>query len=149
MITLTNEEGVSQQLLFPQTIEMNQSDATMLRSMLTDLNLMGIDIREFGPDTFIINGFPAYLDEGNAKAIVESMLERMKTTATNIGDKMREELAISLAIASSVNHGHQLNTDEAAALIDSLFACQTPNFSPTGKPVIEIIKTEEIEKRLK
>jgi len=117
--------------------------------MLTDLNLMGIDIREFGPDTFIINGFPAYLDEGNAKAIVESMLERMKTTATNIGDKMREELAISLAIASSVNHGHQLNTDEAAALIDSLFACQTPNFSPTGKPVIEIIKTEEIEKRLK
>lgn len=149
MVTLTNEEGISQQLLFPQTIEMNQSDATLLRAMLDDLNLMGIDIREFGPDTFIINGFPAYLDESNSKAIIESMLERMKTTATDLKENAREQMAISLAIASSVNYGHTLSNDEAASLIDSLFACQTPNFSPTGKPIIEIIKTEEIEKRLK
>jgi DNA mismatch repair protein MutL len=149
MVTLTNEEGISQQLLFPQTIEMNQSDATLLRSMLDDLNLMGIDMREFGPDTFIINGFPAYLDESNSKAIIESMLERMKTTATDLKENAREQMAISLAIASSVNYGHSLSNEEAASLIDSLFACQTPNFSPTGKPIIEIIKTDEIEKRLK
>jgi DNA mismatch repair protein MutL len=149
MVTLTNEEGISQQLLFPQTIEMNQSDATLLRSMLDDLNLMGIDMREFGPDTFIINGFPAYLDESNSKAIIESMLERMKTTATDLKENAREQMAISLAIASSVNYGRSLSNEEAASLIDSLFACQTPNFSPTGKPIIEIIKTDEIEKRLK
>ena len=128
---------------------MNSSDATLLRSMLDDLNIIGIDIREFGPDTFIINGFPGYLDDTNAKAIVESMLESYKSTASDLKEKAREHIAISLAIASSINYGQQLNNAEAATLIDNLFACQTPNFSPTGKPVIEIINTDEIEKRLK
>jgi len=149
MITLTNEAAVSQQLLFPQTLEMNSSDAALLCSMLDDLHAIGIDIREFGPDTFIINGFPNYLDEMNAKGIIETMLERCKNSAADLKENAREQIAISLAIASSVNYGQQLSSEEAASLIDSLFACQTPNYSPTGKPVLEIIKMEEIEKRMR
>ena len=34
MFTLTNQESVSQQLLFPQTMETNASDAALLISML-------------------------------------------------------------------------------------------------------------------
>ena len=34
-------------------------------------------------------------------------------------------------------------------LFDTLFACQAPNYSPKGKPVISIITLEEIDKRFK
>jgi DNA mismatch repair protein MutL len=34
-------------------------------------------------------------------------------------------------------------------LFDTLFACQSPNYSPKGKPVISILTLEEIDKRFK
>ena len=149
MVTLTNEERVSQQLLFPHTMEVNSSDATLLLSMLDDLNTIGFDIREFGPGTFIINGVPGFLDDSNAKGIIESMLEEYKNSASDLKEREKERLATSLAVASSIEYGQVLSQEEAGSLIDSLFACQTPNFSPTGKPVLEIIQLDEIEKRLK
>lgn len=149
MITLTNEESISQQFLFPQTLEINSSDATLLHSMLDDLNIIGFDIREFGPETFIVNGIPGFLDDTNAIGIIETMLEEFKNGASDLKERVRENLATSLAIASSIEYGQKLSIEEAGSLIDSLFSCQTPNFSPSGKPVIEIIQLDEIEKRLK
>lgn len=149
MVTLTNEDRVSQQLLFPQTLEMNSSDATLLESMLDDLNFIGFDIRAFGPETFIINGVPGFLDDSNTKGIIETMLEEYKNSASDLKERAKERLATSLAVASSIDYGQSLSQEEAGSLIDSLFACQTPNFSPTGKPVLEIIPLDEIEKKLK
>jgi len=149
MVTLTNEEGYCQQLLFPQTIEMNHADATLFETMMPDLNAIGFDIREFGPGTFIINGIPGFIDDSNAQNIIETAFAKYKESGGNIKDETKEKLATSLAIASSIGYGQQLTQEEAGSLIDSLFACQTPNYSPTGKPVIEIMKLEEIEKLLK
>jgi DNA mismatch repair protein MutL len=146
---IANEEGVSQQLLFPQTIEINSADATLLRSMLDELNCIGFDLREFGPDTFILNGIPGILADTNARGIIEMFLEEYKSSVFDIKEKARERLAFSLAMASSIDNGYQLTSEEASHLIDSLFACQSPNFSPTGKAVVEIIPFEEFEKKMK
>lgn len=149
MLTINNNESLTQQLLFPQTLELNAADATLLLSMIEDLSSLGFDIREFGPGTFIVSGVPGMLDDHNIKGIVESMLHDVKNTALNLKDRAKEKIASALAIASSIDYGHVLTHEEASGLIDSLFACQTPNFSPTGKPVLEIIPMEDIEKRLK
>jgi len=146
---VTSGEGVCQQMLFPQTIEVNSSDAALLRSMLEELNSIGFDIREFGPDTFILNGVPGVLGDNDPKGVIEMFIEEYKTSIFDLKEKARERLAFSLAMASSIDHGYQLSTEEASHLIDSLFACQSPNFSPTGKPVVEIIPFEEFEKRMK
>ncbi|MFA9389343.1 MAG: DNA mismatch repair endonuclease MutL [Prolixibacteraceae bacterium] len=149
MLTISTQQSISQQLLFPQTLEMNASDAGLLILMLDDLTSMGFDIREFGPNTFIIGGVPGMLNDNNAKGIIESLIEEMKNSATDMKERAKERLATSLAVAASIDYGHQLSTAEASGLIDSLFSCQTPNFSPSGKPILEIIKMDEIEKRLK
>jgi DNA mismatch repair protein MutL len=149
MITISNHESVSQQMLFPQTLEINTSDATLLLTMLDDLNSIGFDIREFGPNTFIINGVPGMLDNNNAAGIIEGLLEEFKNSASDMKERAKERLATSLAIASSIEYGQAITQEEAGGLIDSLFACQTPNYTPTGKLVLEIIQMDEIEKRLK
>jgi DNA mismatch repair protein MutL len=149
MEIIVNHEGVCQQLLFPQAIEMNSADAAMLRAMLDDLNYIGFDIREFGPDTFIVNGVPGILGNADPKGVIEMFLEEFKTCASDLKERERERFALSLAMASSIDHGHSLSDEEASQLIDSLFACETPNFSPIGKPVVEIINIEEIEKKMR
>ncbi len=149
MITLTNEDKVCQQLLFPQSIELNKSDSVIMNTILPELNIIGFDIHEFGPDTYIINGIPAFIDDSDATQIIEKILEDFKTGVPDLKEQAREKLAIGLAKASAIRYGHQLKPDEAGALIDNLFACQTPNYSPTGKPIIEIIQIDEIEKKMR
>lgn len=141
--------GVCQQLLFPQTLELQPADSVVLLEILSELNEIGFDIREFGNNTFIISGLPSFLDESNAKTIVETFMSEYKNNGSNLKDKACEHLANSLASASAIDYGQTLTNEEAGQLIDCLFACQSPNYSPSGKPIVEIIQLEEIEKKLK
>ncbi len=146
---LENHEVASQQQLFPETFELNASDATLLTSILPDLKALGFDIREFGGNTFIINGTPGVLNTSSPVEIIESLLEEYKNSAVNLQEKARETVAVSLAQASAIAYGQALKSGEINELIDNLFACQTPNFSPKGKKVLAIMPLDDFEKILK
>lgn len=144
----TNEVACQQQL-FPETFELNASDAALLTSILTDLRSLGFDIRDFGKNSFIINGTPGVLDTSTPVEIIESLLDEFKNSPVNLQEKAREKVAISLAQASAIPYGHALKPAEISELIDNLFACQTPNFSPKGKKILSIMPLEDFEKLLK
>ncbi len=146
---LDNHEVASQQQLFPETFELNASDATLLSSILPDLKALGFDIREFGGNTFIINGTPGVLNTSSPVEIIESLLEEYKNSALNLQEKARETVAASLSQASAIPYGQALKPGEINELIDNLFACQTPNFSPKGKKVLAIMPLDDFEKILK
>ena len=149
MSVLESNIIASQQQLFPETFTLNAADAELLRSILDDLKSLGFDIREFGKDTFIINGTPGTLDSSSPVEIIESLLEDIKSTAADLKEKAREKIAASLARASAIPYGYTMKTEETNQLIDQLFACATPNFSPTGKQVLTIIPVEQFGKMLK
>ena len=143
---LKSDSVASQQQLFPQTIELEPGDSTLLHEILDDLMALGFDIREFGRNTFIINGTPGVLDVSSPELIVEKLLEEYKNSPVDARAKAREQVAMSLAKASALNYGTTLKQGEIDYLIDNLFACATPNFSPEGKKVLTIIPLEDIEK---
>lgn len=149
MLVLESNEVASQQQLFPETFELNASDATLLISILPDLHALGFDVREFGKNTFIVNGTPGVLNTSSPVEIIESLLEEYKNSPVNLREKARETVAISLAQASAISYGQALKSSEINELIDNLFACQTPNFSPKGKKVLSIMPLEDFEKLLK
>ena len=146
MEVLKSDSVASQQQLFPQTIELNPADSALLKSILEDLLSLGFDIREFGKDTFIINGTPGVLDISSPELILEKLLEEYKTSPVDAHSKAKEQIAVSLAKASAMDYGTDLKQEEVDHLIDNLFACATPNFSPDGKKVLTIISTDDIEK---
>jgi DNA mismatch repair protein MutL len=146
---METNEVASQQQLFPETFELNASDATLLLSILPDLKALGFDVREYGNNTFIINGTPGVLNTLSPVEIIESLLEEYKLSPANVQGKARETVAISLAQASAIPYGHTLKPIEISELIDNLFACQTPNFSPKGKKILSIMPLEDFEKLLK
>jgi DNA mismatch repair protein MutL len=146
---LENQEIASQQQLFPETFELNAADATLLTSILSDLRALGFDIREFGKNTFIINGTPGVLNTSTPVEIIEYLLEEYKNSPVNLQEKARETVATSLAQASAIPYGQALKPNEISELIDNLFACQTPNFSPKGKKVLSIMPLDDFEKILK
>ena len=149
MSVLENHEVASQQQLFPETFELNASDATLLTSILPDLRALGFDIRDFGKNSFIINGTPGVLNTSSPIEIIESLLEEFKNSPVNLQEKAREAVAISLAQASAIPYGQALRPAEINELIDNLFACTTPNFSPRGKKILSIMPLDDFEKLLK
>ncbi len=146
MQVLQSEAVASQQQLFPQTIELNPADSAILVEINKDLTCLGFDIRESGENKFVINGTPGVLDNASPEAVVEKLLEEYKNSPANAKEKVKEHVAISLAKASAISYGMELKEEEMSYLIDNLFACDTPNFSPEGKPVLAIIPMDIIEK---
>jgi DNA mismatch repair protein MutL len=146
MEVLKSDSVASQQMLFPQTIELNPADAAILQNILPDLLSLGFDIRDFGKNSFIISGTPSVLDVSSPELIVEKLLEEYKNSPVDARSKAKEQIAISLSKASSLDYGTDLKQEEIDHLIDNLFACATPNFSPDGKKVLTIIPVTDIEK---
>ncbi|PTN10388.1 DNA mismatch repair endonuclease MutL [Mangrovibacterium marinum] len=149
MAMLAQQQIASQQLLFPHAFELDASDAELLRSVVPDLRSLGFDIQQAENNQFVINGFPSIIENISPMEIVDSLLEDLKNTATDLHEKAKEKIAASLAAASAISYGHFLRDEELNQLIDQLFACSTPNFSPSGKQVLTIMPIEQFEKLLK
>ena len=53
-------------------------------------------------------------------------------------------LAMTLALNNAMTEGRTLNKQEMTSIVDDLFACHTPNYTPDGKLIITIIPEEKI-----
>ena len=145
---LENRQGASQQSLFPQTITLNSVDFELVKELLNDIQSLGFQIREFGKNTLIIEGVPADIGTNiNELEILEHLLEGFKNNQSALKLNKRESLARALARNTAIKAGQHLSSEEMNALIDELFACEMPNISLSGKPVISTFTLEELLQR--
>jgi DNA mismatch repair protein MutL len=149
LLSLSKDSFTGQQTLFPETIELNQADYVTFMGIIEDVNRLGFDIRDLGNNAIIVNGIPATVKNSALKDIIEEMLETYKSYEGDLQLEAREKIARSVANASAIPYGKVLEQEEMRNLVDHLFACSNPNYSPSGKQVINIINIEEIEKILK
>ena len=144
LIQLENHSGVSQQTLFPQSISMSTSDFELLKSLFQDVRALGFDIREFGKNTVVVEGIPAELTKASENEMLEKLLEGFKNNQSALKLDKHDNLARTLAKNAAVNPGTRFSLEEMNQLTDQLFACQMPNVSLAGKPVIITYTLEEL-----
>jgi DNA mismatch repair protein MutL len=136
----------TQRSLFPVTLELTPSDAVLLKELLPDLNLLGYQVEPFGNNTFVIQGSPADVPDGNEKSALEKMLEQYKHFISEINFSKREKLLRSMAWQQSVKGGTYLSSKEIKVLVEDLFHCEINNTTPNGKPVFLEFKKDELNK---
>jgi DNA mismatch repair enzyme (predicted ATPase) len=66
-----------------------------------------------------------------------------------VKEEVHNALALTLAKAAAIVYGQVLSNAEMTKLVDSLFACATPNYTPDGKTVLSVLKEDEIERLFK
>ena len=111
--------------------------------------MLGFRIKHSGKNKITITGRPSGGGSSNPVEMLEILLEDYKTTQEAPSAGAKEKLASAMAGASAIPYGKVLTHREMEDLFDTLFACQAPNYSPKGKPVISILTLEEIDKRFK
>ena len=136
----------TQQSLFPATIELHAADAVLLKELLPDMNHLGYQLEPFGNNTFVIQGTPADISQGNEKTAIEKMLEQYKHFSNDLKYSKREKLLRSLALQQAVKAGVSLTEKEMKVLIEDLFNCAVPNSTANGKPTYMEFKKDGLDK---
>jgi len=141
----TAGQSVSQQTLFPETLTLSTSDYLVCQEMLDELARLGFEIRDLGNNAVIIDGAPSNIDTSDMRGIIEELIEQFKAMQGELSLNLSEKIARSIAVACALPYGKVLHQQEMQKIVDQLFACSNPNFTPSGKAIVTILKIEEIE----
>lgn len=141
-----NNQSIQKQL-FSKTIEMTPSDFELIMEMQDEITSLGFDVREFGKNTLVLEGVPSDASMEEAEELLEKVLEQFKLNISDIRVEKRDNLARSLAKSLSIKPGVALEKKEMTVLIDELFACDMPYYSPNGYPTITTMSIEDLNKK--
>ena len=146
MMQIRQKQGMSQGVLFPEILQLPVSEAAVLQSIMDDLSAVGFELSDLGGGSYAINGIPAGIDGLNPVELVRSMLHTAMEKGNDVKEEVQSILALTLSRAAAIVYGQVLSNEEMVNLVDNLFACVAPNYTPDGKVVLSTIKEEEIEK---
>ena len=149
MVQIKQKQGISQGVLFPEILQLPASEAAVLQGIMDDLSAVGFDLSDLGGGSYAINGIPSGIEGLNPVELVRNMLHTAMEKGNDVKEEIQNILALTLARAAAIVYGQVLSNEEMVSLVDSLFACPSPNYTPDGKTVLTTIKEEDIEKLFK
>jgi len=136
----------TQRSMFPVTLELVPADAAILEEIMADLQQLGYMIEPFGKNTYVMQGTPADVEQGNEKVVIDILLEQYKHFSNDVKFSKREKLVRSLARQQAIKTGLRLTEREMRGLVNDLFACEQPNITPDGNPTYLEFKQEQLER---
>jgi DNA mismatch repair protein MutL len=143
---LENHSALSQQILFPVSLNLAAGDMKVLKDIQTELVALGFDLNFAGPQMVVINGAPLHISEGEIKSVIEELLESAKSENRDFEINKYKKLAERLAVrAATFNHQH-LSEKEQLGLMDKLFATGNPYLSLGGRPTLAQVDFNELDK---
>ena len=143
--SLANKKGMSQQVLFPQHIDLSPADFHLVLDLKEEICELGFLFEEFGKNSIIIQGIPTNVANEDEKALFEALIDQYKWNAKELKLSKSENLAQAFAKRSSMKKGQKMEKEEMNSLIGQLFGCENPNYTPDGRPTFVILGTETIE----
>jgi DNA mismatch repair protein MutL len=142
------EKSMGQQLLFPQTLVLPMDDYLRFKEIKPLLEKIGFGIRLFSGSTIVIDAIPIDVKMGREAQIITDIIDYYKEHVASEFD-MFEKMAAAFACKSAIKSGEELNQAKMHALIDQLFACESPYFCPHGRPVVVTQSLEDIDRKFK
>ncbi len=144
------QSAPSQQLLFPEHITLTENEAGLLKEIMDDLRFLGFGIQLLKKNTFVIDALPADMsDDHSLQGVLEGILDNVERNRKELRQDMQSNVMRSMAKRLAVKHGKALSAEQMAALANSLFACDTPQYTPDGHIVLQIISKEDLAGRFK
>jgi DNA mismatch repair protein MutL len=140
---LESEIPVSQQILFPITLELSLPELEMFRTTREIFEKLGFYLEPFGGTSILVRGYPQGLknwDEGRLLLhIFDDLLNNRMP-----GSSHAERIVASFACRSAIKAGQRLSIDEMRMLADQLFAVENPYSCPHGRPTIYRLSLEDV-----
>ena len=140
--------AASQQLLFPEEVELTAAQQSLLSEWSGELQRIGFRWETDG-GTLRITATPATLPAGHAQTLLQETLQDPDTPPGMLQTEIRQRLALSMARQTAIRAGQALNETQICDLINRLYQCDDCQYSPEGGKISFRISDAFMENELK
>ena len=145
---LTAGPLASQELLFPEPLELEPAGRALLSQWLPTLGDLGFSIEEFGRGAFLLRAVPSLLRGEEPRRLIEGLLEEVGP-ASQSGSPLLDRVLAFVACRAAVKAHQPLERGEMARLLADLSVTETPYFCPHGRPIVSRLSLKEIKRELR
>ena len=146
---LSRSEHVTQQALFPVSVQVGPAARLLFDDKAAQLSAVGFDITGFGNDTVVVNGVPEGFscEPGKVQQMVHDLTLILSDDTGGLSDRVNASIAAKIATLGSLNADVPTTSAQAQTFINALFACENSELTPSGRRIMTIVSTEELEKK--
>jgi len=144
---ITIKEAISQQLLFPITLQFDTEEIRVLKTLKTQLEQTGFVFSKFEDDGLELQGIPASITNDQASLVLEQLVHDAQNEVPDSHFSQTDMLAKSLAKSLAIRVGQKLTNEEQEHLVNKLFACKEPTTTPTNKPTFITMNVDDLDKK--
>ena len=142
---LDREQGTSQQLLLPLTLDLSPVEMVAFRDARHLFEKIGFGAREFGPTSLIVDSIPSGLRNWGDGAVFQEIISDLIEEKEN-RPSSQQALAASMACHTSIRAGDRLNQEEMRTLVQRLLKAREPFSCPHGRPIIIRIPLSHLDR---
>lgn len=139
----------AQNLLVPLVLEYPNSDAIKIQAQKALLAAVGVQLENFGQNSFVIHSHPTWIAQGQEEATIREMIETVLENGKLDIAHFREKTAIMISCKQSIKAHHHLDDAQAKALLVDLARTENPFNCPHGRPVLIHYIQKDLEKMFK
>lgn len=143
------ENGViTQGLLSPEIVEMDEAEAERLLRYADDLKPLGLEIEPFGAGAIAVQSAPALLGaKPNLQRLIRDLADEVseQDTAQGLHDRLNEILS-TMACHGSIRSGRRMQVDEMNALLRQMEETPLSGQCNHGRPTYVTLSLDDIEK---
>ncbi|MFS4469342.1 DNA mismatch repair endonuclease MutL [Maribacter sp. 2210JD10-5] len=144
---ITIKEAISQQLLFPLSLNFSTGDIKILKEIKENLSAVGFVFERIGEDGVEIKGVPVMVSESEVQMVMEQLISDFQMEIPGDSFSQSDILAKTLSKTLSVKTGEVLDEQSRMNLVNDLFACKETTLSPFNKPTYITITENDIERK--
>ncbi len=144
-------QGVeSQKLLLPVTIATDPAQTMLLEQCQEDLTRMGMEVREFGKNTFVVEAIPFFIKTSDIKTLIGDVLDELAQDEKTLAVAQAREEAVLLTLCRiAVRAQDSLSSREQQVLVERLMACKNPYHCPHGRPTMIKLTKDYLARQFK
>ena len=147
---MTDFNGDTIDMLFPIVLEYPKDEYMTIKEKIDIIRNIGINIEEFGDNTYIIKSHPTWFKEGIEEEFIREIIDKILFEGKNFDlERFNDSISASLACHASVKANTPLSIEEMENIIEKLSKCKNPYNCAHGRPSIIHYSTYELEKLFK
>ena len=138
---------ISQELAEPVNIDLSPKEQVLLDAWKDVLAEIGFQIYPFGGSTYSVKAVPALGRRiENPEAIHDILRDLFAMGKVSQDSIFKDEVLKLLACRGSVKSGREISMGEMRSLLGDLYACESPETCPHGRPVAAVLDEDKLER---
>jgi DNA mismatch repair protein MutL len=138
----------SQELLFPQPIELGAGQAGLVQEWAATLEGLGFGLEGWSGSTVVLRAVPALLRGQESRRLIEALVEDVNRPRKGEAVPLLHRALSFVACHAAIKAHAPLQREEMARLIADLAETQTPYFCPHGRPIVSRLSLRDIKRDL-